>query len=102
MGDDDEQTDEPMLPSSLCKVVPNLGEDQALAICTAAYILKELDERPSDSLTDATMKIQGIDARLRVMQDHLSRFIEVQSMHQSTSRMHSVHGVIEHFPSVVL
>mmetsp|Transcript_7419 Transcript_7419/g.16971 ORF Transcript_7419/g.16971 Transcript_7419/m.16971 type:complete len:897 (+) Transcript_7419:48-2738(+) len=77
--DDEEAEDVSVTVDSLCEAVPDLRHHQSLQILVASQELYMAEMRPSDSLTDATLKIQRIDRRVMQLQQIMDRFIRVHA-----------------------
>merc|ERR1719223_500516 len=67
---------------SLLEKVPGMQKEQAEGILLAALELQENDSRDSQSLTDATLRIQHIDKRMKHVQltlDHVCHMLEMEA-----------------------
>mmetsp|Transcript_21970 Transcript_21970/g.69476 ORF Transcript_21970/g.69476 Transcript_21970/m.69476 type:complete len:116 (+) Transcript_21970:1-348(+) len=84
--DDEEEEEEdqeeipPLFPDTMCERVPGMGSDQATSILAEAHRLKVANERSSDTLSDAMVRISKIDQRTNIMAEHIARFIQVQNL----------------------
>merc|ERR1712176_312360 len=80
--DDDDESDAsiPLTVAALVQMIPNLSEAQALELLTSAEEWHEVDVRPSESLTDATLKIQRMDIRLTQVHESVERLIHMSEM----------------------
>merc|ERR1712032_195885 len=72
------------------------GEAQAEELLVSAQEWHEVDVRPSESLTDATLKIQRMDIRLTQLHEEVERLIHMTEMSSelisATSHTHKVEG----------
>eukprot|EP00747_Dinoflagellata_sp_TGD_P172635 gnl/TRDRNA2_/TRDRNA2_209535_c0_seq1.p1 gnl/TRDRNA2_/TRDRNA2_209535_c0~~gnl/TRDRNA2_/TRDRNA2_209535_c0_seq1.p1 ORF type:complete len:356 (+),score=48.44 gnl/TRDRNA2_/TRDRNA2_209535_c0_seq1:122-1069(+) len=78
---DDHDPDEPnVMISSFQAAVPGLSEEQATEILVAAQTYYESQARPSESLTDCTLKISRIDDFILKMHESLQKLIQINNM----------------------
>mmetsp|Transcript_11408 Transcript_11408/g.33420 ORF Transcript_11408/g.33420 Transcript_11408/m.33420 type:complete len:157 (+) Transcript_11408:1-471(+) len=79
-SEDGEADDSSLMVENFIEEVPSLSQEQAQEILLQSYQLSELESRPSETLTDATIKIQRIDRRVMQVQNLLNQMMQINAL----------------------
>lgn len=79
-GTDDDREGQTLRVEDLRRLIPAMGEEQALLVLISAQEWYDQSVRPSESLTDATLKIGRIENVTNKLRESLERLIMMQEL----------------------
>jgi len=101
LEEDTEEDLTPMFTETLREAVEGLKEEQAFKVLEAAQELLDSEARDSDSLTEATVKIQRIDTKIGQLHEYMDKLVQAELLERKEGRGRALQAM-EQPPAVTI